>query len=394
MPPALTHAKRVSFLVTTLTVGGAETQVRDLALGLHRRGWDVQVIPMREPDAYVGELGAAGIRVQSLRMRSRVPTPIDYFQLARALRDFRPSVLHSHMYRANILGRSVRTLARVPVAISTAHNIWEGGSRSDRRGLTEIVYRVTEPWCDLTTNVSRTAVERYVRTGAASRDRIRYVPNGLDTSAYRPDPEVRRAMRAELGVGDDELLLLAAGRLHAQKDYPSLLAAFAALRESQTQARLLIAGEGAERPLLERLLEERQLQGHAQLLGLRSDVPRLLNAADVFVMSSRWEGLPMVLLEAAATAVPIVTTDVGGTTEIVADGVNGLIVPAGQPALLADALRHIASMPAAERIGMGEAGRSKVETEYDIEHVLDLWEALYAELLARHTRGRTGHGAA
>lgn len=131
-----------------------------------------------------------------------------------------------------------------------------------------------------------------------------------------------------------------------------------------------------------------------RFLGTRGDVPTLMNAADVYVMSSSWEGLPLVLLEASASGLPIIATDVGGNAEIVTHEVSGLIVPPANAPALAQAVETVLRQTPAERSAMGRAGRARIEAEYDIERVLDAWESLYAELAERSPRARRATGMA
>src|SRR5687768_14642609 len=152
--------RRITFVSTALTHGGAEHQVSLLATGLARRGWDVSVVSMRPPEAHVDVLEQAGVEVASLDMRRRVPDPRGVLALAQHVRRRRPDVVHSHMVHANLLARATRPFARMPVLISTAHNIREGPQWR------ELAYRATDSFCDLTTNVSRAAVERYVQIRA------------------------------------------------------------------------------------------------------------------------------------------------------------------------------------------------------------------------------------
>ena len=209
----------VAMLVTGLDYGGAERQVVELSARLADRGWRVGVVSMLPPRAFVDDLEAVGVPVVSLGMVRGIPDPRALARVASVLRRWRPLVLHSHMIHANLLGRLVRVVRRVPVQVSTAHNVDEGSRWR------ELAYRLTDPLCSLTTNVAKAAVDRYVRVGAVPAGRIEHVPNGVDTERFRPDPEARRRIRAEWG--DGAFWWLAVGRLEEQKDYPTLLRAFA-----------------------------------------------------------------------------------------------------------------------------------------------------------------------
>ncbi len=368
--------KVLIFLTTGLACGGAETQLVRLVTRLKARGWEVRVISLMPPKAYVEELEAAGIPVASLGIRRRVPDPRPIIRLVRLIEAWQPQVVHSHMVHANLLARLVRPLVSVPVLISSARNVNEGGR------LRELIYRLTDPLCDLTTQVSQAGLERYVRVGAVSRHKIRYVPNGVDTARFQPDAEACRVLRKELDVGGCSVWV-AVGRFDPQKDYPNMLRAFARVAQESPEAVLLIAGDGPLRAATEELAEDLSIANRVRFLGIRRDIPRLMNAADAYVMSSAWEGMPNVLLEASATGLPIIATDVGGNSEVVIDGKTGFLVPPKQPELLARTMLRVMDLPQEERLRMGKAGRRHVEANYSLDRIVDQWEALYRELLAR-----------
>ncbi len=369
------------FLITSLAYGGAERQLVQAAIRLKTRGWDIVVVSMLPPKAYVEELEKAGIPVHSLNIRRRVPDPLAIFRLARIIRKFKPHILHSHMVHANILARVVRPLAPVPVLICTAHNIDERGKRGSGKWRI-LAYRFTDFLCDLTTQVSQAGLERYVQIKAVPKYKIRYIPNGVDTERFRPDPEARKLLRKELGV-DADFVWIAVGRLDPQKDYPNMLQAFAQLWKQNPKARLLIVGDGPLRPEMENLAKELSIDSQVKFLGIRRDVPDLLNAADAYVMSSAWEGMPNVLLEASSTGLPIVATDVGGNSEIVVHGKTGFLVPPRDPNALAKAMLELMNLSEDERRKMGEEARRHIEANFSLERVVSMWEALYKELLEK-----------
>jgi glycosyltransferase involved in cell wall biosynthesis len=189
---------------------------------------------------------------------------------------------------------------------------------------------------------------------------------------------------------EDRFLWFAAGRLSEAKNYPNMIDAFAALGD--TKATLLIAGRGPLEAELQNRIQigfqgARNLQDRVRLLGARRDMPELMNAADGYVMSSNWEGMPLVLQEASAAMLPIVATDVGGNPEVILDGRTGLLVPSKDSAALAGAIRRVMSMSPEERRQMGRAAREHVAATFDLERVLDQWEQIYHGLLARKRNG-------
>jgi glycosyltransferase involved in cell wall biosynthesis len=372
----------ILYLINALGYGGAEMQVSRLARGMKRRGHDVTVVTLIPPVALADELRADGIAVETLGMRAGVPSPMGIVRLLRILRGRAPAIVHSHIVHANLLARLARPLSRVPVLICSAHSVNEG-----RRWL-ELAYRYTDRLTDLTTNVSQAAVDRYVRAGIAPLRRIRFMPNGLDVSAYRRNDAARVTTRAELGLRDDQFAWLAVGRFTPAKDYPNMLRAFARLRaQGATRAVLLLVGRGSLEEEVRATVTTLGLDLHVRFLGLRPDVPAVMSAADAYVMSSAWEGMPLVLQEASAACLPVVATEVGGTAEVVDRDRSGLLVPPHDSDALSAAMEKIMAITPCERAEMGRMGLDFVTARFDLDGVLDSWEVLYEELLVRKATG-------
>jgi glycosyltransferase involved in cell wall biosynthesis len=374
-PEAGTVGRSILFLVNAMLRGGAEIQVCRIAVGLRRRGWEVTVVSMIPPEALEAELHAAGVALHSLDMRPGIPNPAAIIKLRKILSCRRPQIVHSHMYHANLLGRVTRLFARIPLLICTAHNIRESG----RAG--ELAYRFTDHLADLTTNVSQAAVQRFIRIGAVPAQRIRFIPNGLDVSAFAPDSEARARLRQQLNLGD-KFAWLAIGRFEEAKDYPNLLRAF---KTTPPNAILLVVGRGKLEFQLRDLAAALRIAERVRFLAVRNDVPALMNAVDGYVMSSLWEGMPLVLQEASATGLPIVATDVGGNADVVANGSSGILVPPANSEALGQAMRQVMALSQGQRQEMGRVGRRHVQSRFDMDSVLDQWEELYRELwTAKH----------
>ena len=365
----------IMLVTTSMMRGGAENQVFLIASTLAERGHAVSVVSMRDAEAYLPEMDALGIRFTSLRMQRGAFDVRAVWRLARVIQTVQPDIVHSHMVHANLLARVTRLIARFPVLISTAHNMNEGARWR------EVAYRITDPLCNLTTNVCQAAVDRFIRVGAAPATRIRRMPNGLDPTSFLRDEQQRERMRRELKV-EDKFVWLAVGRLEDVKDYQTLLRAVVAVKEETYGFTLLIVSDGSRRGPLEQLRDDLGLKTEeCRFLGERSDVPALMSAADAYVMSSLWEGLPMVLLEAAAAELPIVATRVGGNGEIVTPGSNGFLLEPSQPRALAESMVAVMRLPEAERRRIGVNGRQKVMENFHIERVVDSWLDTYHELM-------------
>jgi glycosyltransferase involved in cell wall biosynthesis len=331
-------------------------------------------------EAAFADLEQDGIRTATLGMTRGVPDPRAMLRLRDLLRRWKPDVLHGHMVHANLMVRLSRLVRSTPVVVSTLHNQDEG------RQWRYLAYRLTDRLSDLTTTVSQLAVDDAVHRGAAPRGRIHLVPNGIELATYGRDPVARDRARNALGI-DDGFVWLTVGRLVEAKRHEDLISAFGDVHARHPRASLLIAGVGPLEETIRTKVRDLGLDGSVDLLGLRNDVPQLMQAADAFVMSSAWEGLPMVLLEAGASSLPIAATDVGGSRDAVVDGTTGHLVPPRDPHALAFAMDRIMSLSDAGSRAMGESGRAHIARAFSLETVVDRWDALYRAALA--ARGRS-----
>ena len=376
--PQSARPMSLMLVVTWLTRAGAETQVKDLACEHARRGARVMVVSLREPEAFLPELTGAGVQVISLGMPKGVADPRGIARLARAVHTFRPDVVHSHMVHANLLSRVTRLFCRMPVLVCTAHNTCEGPRWR------ELLYRLTDRLADVTTSVSKAGVERYVRIGAAPAGRIRWIPNGVDVKRFEPSLATRTAVRTALHVAD-AFVFLAVGRLERAKGFDVLLQALSLVCTQNDNTVVLIVGDGSQRTKLDAQASSLGLDGGiVRFLGVRNDVPDLMAAADALVLPSRWEGLPMVLLEAASAGLPIVATDVGGNAEVVVDEKTGFLVPPDDGEALGRAMVYVATLMADQRTAMGRSSQRVIEEQYSLVAIVDQWEQLYDE--ATHHR--------
>lgn len=375
---------QLMFVTTGLGLGGAEVQLVQLAMRLKRRGWEITLISLAPPQFRWKELDEAGIPVRFLDFHNPLAAPVALFRLAYEVNRLKPQIVHAHMIHANILTRLVRLLTPVPALVCTAHSMYEISTRAkELREVTwrELAYRFTDPLCDLTTQVSRAGLARYVRIKAVPKHKACFVPNGVDTERFSPNPEARARLRDELGL-QDFFVWLTVGRLEPPKDHFTLIRAFSYLLSKKGEAKLLIAGQGSLMPELEALAENLGVTSKVLFLGARRDIPELASTADAFVLSSAWEGLPLTLLEAMACELPIIATDSGGPREILQNGRWGILVPPRNPEALAEAMLQVMSLPAEERLQMGKAARRHVENNYSFERIVDRWEEIYRQLLA------------
>ncbi len=372
---------RIAYLLTSLGVGGAEKQALAIAERMAKRGHSVALLVLmpRLPEEW-----PTAIRTLHLDVRKTPASVFAGFKRGRDfLREFRPQLVHSHSFHANIFARLLRLAGPPFVVLSTVHNVYEGA------WWRMFVYRLTDGLSRRTVAVSQAAADRFTRLHAVPRRKCSVVPNGIDTDEFAPHAERRAETRAKLrlerdvfaSLEDAEFVWLAVGRMAEAKDYPNLLNAFRDLRAQRPDARLWIAGEAAlgQIAAFQALRSELGLGDEVRWLGLRRDIPALLDAADAFVLSSAWEGMPLVVGEAMAMEKPVVATDVGGVRELVGDA--GVVVPAKDSAALADAMLATMGQSREALTARGYAARERIVRHFSMDATADAWEALYRTLI-------------
>ncbi len=373
----------VLHVIETLDVGGAEGVVVDLANHFSDR-FRSTICCLKRSGPMASRL-RPGVEVIELGKEEGNDWGIPG-RLARILRERRIHVLQSHNWAVFCESVAAGMLVRTPVRVHLQH----GESAPPPAGLCGrlkrgLRFRVEEVLSRAGLH-ALVAVSEEVKSSLLRERRIpagwvRVIRNGISLEPARTDQRTQK--RREWGLSPDAFVVMAVGRLAAIKNHALLVRAFArALPAAGRPAALVIAGDGAERPSLERLIEERGLRDHVRLLGVRRDVRDLLLAADVFAVSSLSEGISVALLEAMAAGLPAVATRVGGNAEVVADGETGLLVETGQEDPLARALLTLLGDETVRR-RMGEAGRRRVERFFDLKKTVGAFEALYLEVLGR-----------
>ncbi len=360
-------------------IAGAERQVVLLAMGLRKRGWRVSVVALSGAGgAAAAELTAAGVSFLSLKMRKGLADPRGWIRLRRWLLREAPEVVHAHLPHAAWMARWSRLAAPVRVLIDTLHST-STGTWGRRAG-----YRCSRRLPDCVTAVGGAVADAYLGAGMVSSRRLIIVPNGVDVETWHPNAEAGQALRRAKGL-EGGFLWFAAGRLDTVKDYPTLLRAVAQTPDS---TRLAIAGRGPLESDLRRMAQALGIESRVRFLGFAPDVLPWMQAADGFVQSSLWEGLPVSLLEAGACALPAVATNVPGTREVVADGHTGWLTPPRNPGELASRMIAVMQSSTAQRTAIGATARRQVVDHFSLESVLSRWETLYREQLGQNPQPR------
>ena len=372
---------RVLHVIRATGMAGAETHLLALLSGLRARGLDAQLALLTTRDQplhdYRELLRQRGIPLHTFAMRGHLEPKL-LLRLRALMQELRPSLVHTHLFHADLYGALAARWAHVPALVSSRHNDNAFRRRQPWRGLNRRLWRMA----DAGIAISQAVADFVVEVENAPRDKLRVIHYGLQ---WQPSPNaerqaLRRRMRTQLGFAQTQPLLAMACRLIEQKGVSDALQAFAGTRSEFPEARLLIAGDGPLRAQLESEATQAGLTGSVRFLGWRDDVPQLLAACDLFLMPSLWEGFGLVLLEAMAQGLPVVASRVSAIPEIVVAGETGLLAPPRDVPALREALLTLLRDPPLAR-HMGLMGMERLETHFSEQRMLDATLALYHELL-------------
>jgi len=356
-------------VLSSYGVGGQERVALDLAIGQRARGHRVGVLSLSPPPdgAMADELDSAGAEVGRVPKQGRGIDPTLVFRLARELRARRADVVHTHNPLPLVYGIPAARMIGA-TAIHTKH----GKNPSGRGNL--LLRRAVGHLAHAFVAVSDTTAAQAREKHEIPERKLHVIPNGIRLDRYVPDSEARAATRVELGLGD-AWVVGTVGRLDSYKNQALLVRAMAPLLSAR--ARLVIVGEGDARPEVEAAIKELPDPRWVVMTGRRMDVPRLIHAFDVFALSSKTEGLPLVIPEAMAASLPIVSTAVGGIPDVIDEGETGLLVPVDQTAFTAALVTLETNRERARE--MGARGRVIALERYSHDRMVDDYLALYEQ---------------
>lgn len=348
-----------------------------------------EVIGVSGPGPFAASLADLGVRhipvrslTRAIDVRSDLRAPVDLYRLFRSLR---PDLVHTHNPKTGVYGRLAARAARVPAVVNTVHGLYAlPEDRLRKRALVYGLERIAATCSDAELVVSPEDLETLRRLGVPER-RLTLLSNGVDLERFSPSrvsPARVAEVRAEVGAKPGDVVVGAVGRLVWEKGYRELFAAAATLRERRPEVRFFVAGpmDDEKADAVTPADVEAATRLGVTFLGMRNDVEDLYAAMDLYVLASYREGWPLSAMEAAATAVPVIATDIRGCRQIVDDGRTGLLVPPRDGSALAEAIDALAGDPA-RRHAMAEAGRAKAVRDFDDRRQIEVVLAVYQQLL-------------
>lgn len=386
---------RVLRLIARLNIGGPAIHATLLTERLDRSRYESRLVSgleSRTEGSYLALHGreVAGLTVMPQLGREIHPArdAVTVLRLYRLIRRFRPHVVHTHTAKAGAVGRLAARLARVPAIVHTYHgHVLHGYFSPLRTRVFTAVERGLARVTDRLLVVSEAVRQDLLDRGIGDPARITVLPLGFDLAPFLESHRLRGQLRAELGVGAGDPLVGIVARLVPIKRHEDFLAAAALVARGVPAARFLVVGNGERRAELEALAERLGLAGRVRFVGWRRDLDRIYADLDLVVLTSANEGSPVSVIEAMAAGRPVVATRVGGVPDLVEDGTSGLLVPAGDPRGVADAVTALLEDPERRR-AMGEAGRARVYPAFDAGRLLDGIDRLYGDLLLRARASR------
>jgi len=351
---------------------GQTSHVLSLVRGLDPRRFELAVVLPEGLQHAAAKFQQLGARVAPLPLRRLAWPPRAALGLARLIREWSPDVVHIHSQEAGLVARPIARLAGAQTILYTPQTVdirrahWHGLYVRFECALARITSTVI--------SVNEADRRRLIRWGIPSGKTVT-IPNGIDLTGYERAGEVGQ-LRQDLRLELERPLVLQVGRLSVQKDPLGFVEGAALVVKDHPGVQFALAGDGPLRDQTAARISELGLEGHVRLLGWRERASRLMPAADVVTLTSRWEGAPYALLEAMASSRPVVATAVNGCPEIVAEGQTGFLVPPGEPAAWARSVNRLLDDPPLAA-AMGRLGRKRVEARFTQAQMIDRIEALY-----------------
>jgi glycosyltransferase involved in cell wall biosynthesis len=390
---------RIMHVITGLSTGGAETMLLKL-LSAASGSMEHVVVSLGDEGTIGPRIETLGVPVHCLRLQRNAPNPFRALSILSLARRIDPQLIQGWMYHGNLMASTAALALRkraqkntlqekafnvkpLPVIWNIRQTVYD---LRNERWLTARFIRLGARLSHRPAAIiynSQTSAGQHEALGYRAEKRV-IIPNGFDCQALRPDEAARKAVRSELGIADDTVVVGLVARYHPMKNHAGFLRAAGVVARSHQQTKFVLAGTGvsSKQSELTEAVRQNGLQDHVILLSERSDIPRLNNAFDIAFSASAWgEGFSNSIGEAMACGVPCVVTDVGDSAYLV--GNTGLVAPLREPQALANAIVQLIGMGWAGRRQLGAKARNRIETEFSLPAIVRRYEELYLSFLAR-----------
>lgn len=369
---------RIFYVIDSFDLGGAQRQLLELICHLSPQEYIIAVCaiwPLKnlEPD-YL----QTGVEIIQIYKRHRYDFAF-IFRLALKMRRFKPDIVHTWLFSGSLWGRLAAILANVPIIVMGERNVYPN-QKYPKWVL--LINRILAHWTDKITVNCKYGVEVFLNRGF-DRKKIQLIYNGVNLEHFSQNENkhlIRYGMREKLKIPDNLPVVTMVGRLTEQKGQGILLKAIKLVAENGIDVCCLLVGDGEDREILYELSKSLGISTKVHFLGKRMDIADLLVSSDIFVLSSNWEGMPNVVLEAMALRLPVVATNVPGTAELVIDGKTGFLFPIGDSVTLAEQILVLIRNPRLRKC-MGKIGREICEKEFSIDKMATNTSALYCKLI-------------
>jgi glycosyltransferase involved in cell wall biosynthesis len=369
---------KIIHIITDLKQGGAETTLFKLLSGIERSKFENYVVSLREEGVFSTKIKQLGFDVKCLNYPPGVPNPKMIYDTMKVINNYKPDLTKTWMYHGNLIGGLAGCLGkRSPIIWGIRHGSMDTGSTKTATRLVAQLGAKLSKFIPTKIVVSSDSSLEYHASIGYSREKLVVIHNGVNLDDFRPDVAKRQTMRSELGFGPDELVIGTVSRFHQDKDIPTFLNAASILLRDKPYTKFVLCGHGltVDNLIASKYLADSTLLSACHLLGPRVDIPEMLNGLDIFTLPSATESFPNVLVEAMASGLPCVTTDVGDCAFVVGD--TGLIVPPQNPEALAQAWSQLSDMTGLERENTGEKARQRVIEYFTLGKMVASFEELF-----------------
>lgn len=374
---------RILHVITDLNVGGAEMVLYNLLSNQDRTAFDSRVVCLRAAGPVGKWISTLGVPVTALGMHPGIPDPRMIIRLSRLMRAWKPHLVQTWMYHADLAGGLAAASCRIPVVWGLHYTI---SGLELLKPVTRLVARVNAALSPfLPARIvccAHATMQTHIQIGYAC-DRMTVITNGINLEKFKPDRAARREVRCELGLDGEAMLIGMCARFDPQKDHRNFIRAAAEFSRSFPKTHFVLWGDRVDdrNEDLATWIQETAVGERVHLLGLRSDSPRLMASLDLASLSSAYgEAFPLVLGEAMACGVPCVATRIGDSANLIS--ATGRVVPPGDPVALAAAWVDLLTKPPLERLELGTAARQRIKAEFSIQKMVQRYEEVHREIIS------------